>query len=52
MNDFKYHKLIMDKPTGGNYIRIDNLYVKGINYKNSWKDVILQLDKHFKCSKE
>jgi len=51
INNFKYHKLIMDKPTGGNYIWIDNLYVKGINYKNSWKDVILQLDKHFKCSK-
>ena len=45
-NNFKYHKLIMEKPQGGKYIWIDNLYVKGINYKNSWKDVIYQIDKY------
>ena len=36
----------MEKPQGGKYIWIDNLYVKGINYKNSWKDVIYQIDKY------
>ena len=36
---FKYHKLIMDKPLGGNYVWIDNLSVEGINYKNNWSEI-------------
>ena len=43
-NDFKYHKLIMDKPSGGNYVWIDNLDVKGIKYKNNWDTVISILE--------
>ena len=47
-NGFKYHKLIMDKPGGGNYIWIDNLDVTGIKYnetRNNWKQIVANLNK-------
>lgn len=42
-NGFKYHGLLMNKPRGGNYIWIDNLSVKGVNYKGDWDQVISEL---------
>jgi len=39
-HNFKYHKLILDKPGGGKYVWIDNLDVMGIKYKNNWNAVI------------
>ena len=38
-NNFKYHQLLMNKPRGGNYVWIDNLYVKGIHFQNDWENV-------------
>jgi len=43
-NKFKFHRLIMNKPRGGNYIWIDNLNVEGIKYNNNWDAI---MDIHF-----
>lgn len=36
-NGFKFHKLITEKPRGGNYIIIDNLDGKYIKFRGSYK---------------
>ena len=44
---FQYHKLLMEKPRGGNYIWIDNLDVSGIKYNsinNNWNKIIKNLN--------
>ena len=28
----------MGKPRGGNYVWIDNLFVKGVYFKNNWNE--------------
>ena len=38
----------MDKPSGGNYVWIDNLDVKGIKYRNNWDNVISILENKHK----
>jgi len=38
---FKYHKLLMDKPRGGNYHWIDNHPVKTTLFKKSWRNIRL-----------
>jgi len=39
-HNFKYHSLLMNKPSGGKYIWIDNLDVKGIKFQNNWEDIV------------
>ena len=38
-NGFKYHKLIMDKPRGGNYHWIDNLKVQATQYLGKFTEL-------------
>ena len=42
-NGFMYHRLLMDKPGGGNYIWIDTLDVKGIHFKDNWSKILENL---------
>ena len=37
-NNFLFHNLLMGKPRGGNYVWIDNLFVKGVYFKNNWDE--------------
>ena len=37
-NKFLFHNLLMGKPRGGNYVWIDNLFVKGVYFKNNWDE--------------
>lgn len=36
---FKFHKLLMDKPRGGNYIWVDNHKVTGVLFTGSYGDL-------------
>lgn len=39
-NGFKYHRLLMGKPRGGNYHWIDNHMVKATRYKGQFTDLV------------
>jgi len=39
-NGFKYHKLLMGKPRGGNYYWIDNHIVRATRYDGNFTDLI------------
>ena len=36
-NGFQFHRLLMDKPRGGNYIWVDNHLVKGVLFQGSYE---------------
>ena len=42
-NNFKYHRLFMGKPRGGNYVWIDNLNVDGVHFKNNWESTYKEI---------
>ena len=39
-HEFKYHGLLMNKPRGGNYHRIDNHIVKATRFKTKWTPLV------------
>ena len=40
MHNFKYHSLLMNKPRGGNYHRIDNHLVKATRFRGKFTELI------------
>ena len=40
MNKFRYHKLLMNKPRGGNYHWIDNLSVQATRFDGKWSELV------------
>ena len=38
-HSFKYHKLLMNKPRGGNYHWIDNHIVRATRYEGKWTEL-------------
>ena len=49
-NGFKYHRLLMDKPRGGNYHWIDNHMVQGSRFKTNWDDLEADINKKGKLT--
>lgn len=43
-NGFKYHRILMEKPRGGNYAIIDNHLFKTYHYQGNWSDVRTEMD--------
>lgn len=42
-HDFKYHRLLLNKPRGGSYVWIDNHSVKGVTFKGIWSNLVTKL---------